>query len=112
MNTNKQIKTEHSLQNFDSLKYSLLDNNGDIFLDSSCDPDLNLISKNIKNLDTRYLFLGKLHNFHHNSVTNWFSILRLHFRSINKNFENFKLFLSLEFFFSVICFSETWLGDF
>ena len=55
---------------------------------------------------------GKLHNFHDNFVTDWFSILHLNIRSIKKNFENFKLFLSsLEFSFSVICFSETWLDD-
>ena len=49
MNTNKQNKTEYSPRNFESLKYSLLDGNGDILLDNSCDPDLNQFSKNIKN---------------------------------------------------------------
>ena len=40
------------------------------------------------------------------------SVLHLNIRSINKNFENFKMFLSnLNFSFSVICFSETWLND-
>ena len=40
------------------------------------------------------------------------SILHLNIRSIKKNFENFKLFLSsLSFDFSVICFSETWLHE-
>ena len=33
-------------------------------------------------------------------------------RSINKNFRNFKMFLfNLNFSFSIICFSETWLND-
>ena len=45
-------------------------------------------------------------------MTDWFSILHLNIRSIKKNFENFKLFLSfLDFSFSVICFSETWFDD-
>lgn len=52
MNTNKQNKTEYSPQNFQSLKYSLLDGIGDILLDNSCNPDLNLFSENIKNLGT------------------------------------------------------------
>ena len=101
MNTNKQNKTEYSPQNFQSLKYSLLDGIGDILLDNSCNPDLNLFSKNIKNLDKNHLFPGKLHNFLNNAATDWFSILHLNIRSITKNFENFKLFLSSS---SVICF--------
>ena len=40
------------------------------------------------------------------------SVLRLIKRSINKNFGNFKMFLSnLNFSFCIICFSETWLND-
>ena len=75
MNTNKQNKTEYSPQIFESQKWSLLDGNGDILLDNSCDPDLNLFSENIKNLDTKYLLPGKLHNLLDNSVRDWFLIL-------------------------------------
>ena len=33
-------------------------------------------------------------------------------KSIKKNFENFKMFLnSINFTFSIICFSETWLDE-
>ena len=40
------------------------------------------------------------------------SVLHLNIRSINKNFESFKIFLSnLNFSFSIICFSETWLNN-
>ena len=40
------------------------------------------------------------------------SVLHLNNRSINKIFENFKMFLSnLNLSFSIICFSETWLND-
>ena len=91
------------------MKYSLLDDNDEILLDGSCDPDLNFFKNNIRNLDTAYLFLDQFHNFLDNSMTDWFSILQLNIRSIKKNFENFKLFLSsLDFSFGVICFSETW----
>ena len=91
----------------------MLDGNDDISLNNSCDPDLNLLSEDIKfSLDTTYLLAGKLHNFLDNSVTDWFSILHLHIWSIKKNFENFKLFFpSLEIFFSVALFSEAWLDD-
>ena len=77
MNKNKQNKTEYSPQNFESLEYSLFDDNGNILLDNSYDPDLNLFSENIKNLDTTYLLPDKLHNFLDNSVTDWFLILHL-----------------------------------
>ena len=41
-----------------------------------------------------------------------FSILHLNIRSLKKNFDSFKLFLSgLNFEFSIICFSETWLDE-
>ena len=94
------------------LKYSLLDDNDDILLDSSCDPNLNFFKNNIRNLDTTYLFPDQFHNFLVNSKTDWFSILHLNIRTIKKNFKNFKLFLSsLDFSFSVICFSETWFDD-
>ena len=82
MNKNKQNKTEYSPQNFESLEYSLFDDNGNILLDNSYDPNLNLFSENIKNLDTTYLLPGKLHNFLDNSVTDWFLILHLNIWSI------------------------------
>ena len=77
MNTNKQNKIEYSPQSFESLKFSLLDDNDDILLNNSCDPDLNLFSENIKNLDTTYLLPGNLYNFLYNPVTDWFSVLHL-----------------------------------
>ena len=54
----------------------------------------------------------ELQNFLGNDKDKNVSILNLNIRSINKNFENFKMFLSkLNFSFSIICFSETWLND-
>ena len=45
-------------------------------------------------------------------LSNNFSILHINIRSINENFQSFKLFLSfLNFTFSKICFSEIWLDD-
>ena len=52
MNRNKQNKISYSPQNFEFLKCSLLDDNNDISLGNSCDPDLNLFSENNKNFDT------------------------------------------------------------
>ena len=91
------------------MKYSLLDENDDILLYSSCDQDLNFFKNNFRNLDTTYLFPDQFHNFPVKSKTDQFLIPHLNIQSIKKNFENFKSFLSsLDFSFSFICFSETW----
>ena len=112
MNANEVSKVEYESLNFESLKYSLLDDNDDILLDTSCDPDLNFFKNNIRNLDTKYFFPDQFHNFLDNSVTDWFLIFHLNTRSIKKDFENFKLILSsLNLSFGVICFSETWFDD-
>ena len=63
----------------------MLDGNSDILLGNSYDPDLNLFSENIKNLDTTRLLPGKLHNFLDNSVTDWFLILHLNIQSIKRS---------------------------
>ena len=52
MNRNKQNKISYSPHNFEFLECSLLDDNHDISLGNSRDPDLNLFSENNKNLDT------------------------------------------------------------
>ena len=62
----------------------MLDGNSDILLGNSYDPNLNLFSENIKNLDTTFLLPGKLHNFLDNSVTDWL-ILHLNIRSIKRS---------------------------
>ena len=56
MNANEGSKVEYESLNFESLKYSLLDDSDDTLLDSSCDPDLNFFKNNIRNLDTTCLF--------------------------------------------------------
>ena len=110
MNNNEGSKVEYEFLNFESLEYifGLLDDNDDILLDNSCDPDLNFFKNNISNLDTTHSFPDQFHNFLNNSMTDWFSILHLNIQSIKKNFENFKLFLScLDFSCGVTCFYET-----
>ena len=99
MNGNEGSKVEYKSLNFESLKYSLLDEKDDILLDRSCDLDLNFFKNNIRNLDTTYLFPDQFYNFLDNSMTDWFLILDLNIRRIKKKFENFKLFFSsLDFF--------------
>ena len=91
------------------MKYSLLDDNDDILLYSSCDPDLNFFKNNLRNLDTKYLFPDQSHNFLDNSTTDCFSILHSNIRSIKKSL---RLFLSsLNLSSGIMCFSEAWFDD-
>ena len=67
---------------------------------------------NIQNLNTPYILPEELQKFLGDDKDENVSILHLNIRRINKDFENFKMFLSnLNFSLSIICFSETWLND-
>ena len=95
-------------KNFELLKYNISDATEDILLDNSCDPDSSDFNTEIKNFDTPYVIPEEFHSQFKNHMSDGLSFLHVNIRSINKNFENFKLFLSsLGFTFSVICFYET-----
>ena len=109
--TNKSVNKEQQAQNFENLKYDSIEN-GNILFDNSSNPDLHFHNTNIQNLNTPYIFPEDLQKFLGDDKDENVSVLHLNIRSINKNFENFKMFLSnLNFSFSTICFSETWLND-
>ena len=98
--------------NFESLKFNPFDNSEEILTDDSFDPDLNFFDINIGNLDTPYISHEEHKNLNVSSSADTLSILLLNIRSIKKNFENLKIFLSnLSSDFSVICFSETQLDE-
>ena len=116
MNINTSESSESEIESFENLKYSIADNNNNILLDDSCDPDVNFFNVNFENLNTPYLFPEDFSRAYENeSSSNYFSILHLNIRSIKENFENFKMFLinqfSINFTFSIVCFSETWLDE-
>ena len=108
MSVNTKEKVEVHI--FQVLKYNLTDNHTDILLDISSGPDLNFFKHEC--LNTPYFLLGDIHNVLNEFSSKTFSILHINIRSINKNFQNFKFFLSfLSFTFSIIYFSETWFDD-
>ena len=83
-------------------------------LGSSRDLNLQIFNTNIQNLNAPHILPEELQNqnFLRDDKDENISVLHLHIRSINKDFENFKMFLSnRNFSFSIICFSETWLND-
>ena len=91
------------------MKYNKSNESNDILLDNAYDTDLNFFSKNVKNLDMVYVLPEDFRDLLEKPGTGYFSILHLNMRSIKRNFESFKTYLSaLGFTFSIICFSETW----
>ena len=113
--TNKTINKEQQAQNLKNINCNPLENTGNISSDNSSDPDLHFYNTNIQNLNTSYIFPEKLQNFLGDDKDENAFVFHLNIRSIKKNFkiENFKIFLSnLNFSFSIICFSETWLNDY
>ena len=57
MNANISESSESEIESFENLKYSIADNNNNILLDDSCDPDLNVFNVNFENLNTLYCSL-------------------------------------------------------
>ena len=110
MNVNTSESSESEIESFENLKYIIADTSNNILLDDPCDPDVNFFNVNFENLNTPYLFPEDFNSAYENeSSSNCFSILHLNIKSIKKNF---KMFLnSIDFTFSIICFSETWLHE-
>ena len=77
------------------------------FINNENDPDVNCCN-DVFTLDIQYLAPDKFQRNFKPFSKQPLSILHLNIRSINKNFEAFKQFyLSLNFNFSIVCFSET-----
>ena len=99
-------------QSIRNSKLKTLEKSGNILCDNSSYSDLHFYDTNIQNLNTSYILPEGLQNFLDNDKDENVSILHLNIRSINKTFENFKMFSSnLHFSFSIISFSETRMND-
>ena len=92
--TNKTVNKEQQAQNFENLQYDPLENSRNILFDNSSDPDFHFYNTNIQNLNTLYILPEELQNFLGDDKDENVSVLHLSIRSINKIFENFKMFLS------------------
>ena len=99
---------------FENLKFNPFSTDNSVLIDNLTDPDVNLFNEStLQNLDTPFLNVEeaktKLSSF---KSVNSFHILHLNIRSLNKNFENFKSFLSTcSHTFSIICLTETWSSN-
>ena len=110
----KQSTMSRKLKRLKPLVMNLSENSENIFLGRSSDLDLHIFNTNIQNQNAPHILPEELQNQHflRDDKDENISVLHLNIRSINKNFENFKMFLSnRNFSFSMICFSKTWLND-
>ena len=98
-------------ENFENLSFNPFSIENNLLLHNISDPDINLFNENnLQNMSTPYLSVettkDKLSEF---DESNSLRIIHLNIRSLNKNFEKFKNFLSeCSHNFSVICLTETW----
>ena len=77
------------------------------FMNNECDPDVNFYQNNVSNVEANYFLMTEVKSSLASSYA--FSVLHLNIRSMKKNFENFKEFLTnLSASFSAIFLSETW----
>ena len=96
--TNETVNNEQKAQTFETFSYESLENSENIFLGSSSDLDLHSFNTNIQNLNAPHILPEELQNQHFlgDDKGENISVLHLNIRSINKNFENFKLFYQIE----------------
>ena len=97
MNPNTQKFNKFDSWNFETLKYDVSNELNYILLDNSCDLDINLFSKNIRNLDKTYISADDFHNSLEKQVAGFFSVLHLNIQSIKNIFKNFKFFVFSRF---------------
>ena len=96
--------------NFESLSYNPFSIH-ESSINSEHDPDINFY-QDISSLETHYCSPNDFQNNFQCFLKDSFSVLYLNIRSMNKNFEPFKEFYSkINFKFSIVCFSETWVDD-
>ena len=81
------------------------------FLNNENDPDVNFYNE-VFILDTQYLALVKFQRNFKPFLKQSLSVLYLNIQIINKKPESLKQFyLSFNFDFGIVCFSETWDND-
>ena len=81
-------------------------NLGTVLLREVVDLDENLLKESFADLDTKFFFLETLPDYLQKNNKNFY-ILYLNIRSLQKNIDDFKSFLShLNFTFKLICLSE------
>ena len=94
--------------NFEEMSFKPFTVNEHSKTDPELDPDTNFF-ESISSLDTKHFTVNETRAFVSNIDSESFTVLHLHIRSMNKNFESFQeFFKDLKFNFSAIYLPETW----
>ena len=105
------MESNQNTLNFENLSYNPFLNRNKILLNDNLDPDEHFYNDEMfEKINANYFSIEtiqtKLKNLSANSS---FSVLHLNIRSLNRNFENLKLFLhTCGYEFGIICLTETW----
>ena len=97
---------------FEKLRFDPFAQNRNLFAGDPNDPDINYFDgQYFQNLNAPYYNLADA-KVNLNKSKNKFSIIHVNLRSMKKNFEEFRdLLAELQFSFSMICITETWLAN-
>ena len=94
------------------MKCNIRNESNGILIDNAYDPDLNIFSKDVKNLDTVCVLPEDFHDSLEKSTNRLLLIPTLIVKASKIFLKISKLFCLLWFLHSELCFSETWCDDF
>ena len=98
-------------KNFENILFNLFDSQN-VLSDENNDPDINFFNKKSEVVNSPYYNVDKFYSSSQNLLKNSFSVLHINIRSMNKNFEKLREYLShAKGNFSVITLTETWCND-
>ena len=98
-------------KNFENILFNLFDSQN-VLSDENNDPDINFFNKKSEVVNWPYYNVDKFYSSSQNLLKNSFSVLHINIRSMNKNFEKLREYLShAKGNFSVIALTETWCND-
>ena len=84
----------------------------EVLIDEDNHPDINFFNDKSETVDSPYFSIDEFNSSSEKLLKNSFSILHINIRSLNKNFEKLREYLSLvKRDFSVVALTETWFND-
>ena len=83
-----------------------------VLIDEGNDPDINFFNDKSETVDSPYFSADEFNSLSEKLLQNYFSILHINVRSLLKNFEKLREYLSpVKRDFSVVVLTETWCND-
>ena len=83
-----------------------------VLIDEVNDPDINFFNDKSEIVESSYFSIDEFNSTSKKLLKNYFSILHINIRSLNKNFKKLREYLSLlKRDFSVVALTKTWCND-